>query len=169
MKISVSLGNLFQHLFTLRSFLMMTQNFLCCSFGGCTSLAPSLSNQPLGCASSPSAFSCSGKKKGSQLSQLQSSPLNIWLFSAEFVPACQPLCCTANPKAGHSHGWHSSSALTEQGELCYRTKNPKHRKSHVFLTLLYLTACALKMNLFPPIFTDRLQGGKALQFYCKFP
>lgn len=65
MKISVSLGNLFQHLITLKAekFSCDDTEFPCCSFGRCTSCAPSLSNQPLGCTSSPLAFSSSGKKK----------------------------------------------------------------------------------------------------------
>lgn len=149
---------------------MMTQNFPCCSFGGCRSLAPSLSNQPLGWCKFPFSFLLFRRKKASQLSQLQSSPLNTWLFSAELVPACQPLCCTTNPKAGHSYGQHSSSVLTKQGELCNRTKNPKQRISHVFLTLLHLTACALKMNLFPaPYSLIGYKVGNHSQFYCTFP
>lgn len=170
MKISVSLGNLFQHLITLRAekFSCDDTEFPCCSFGRCTSCAPSLSNQPLGCTSSPLAFSSSGKKKASQIFQLQSSPSNTWFFSAELIQVCQPLYCTA--KAGHSHGHHSPSVLTEQGELCYRTKNLKHRKSQVFLTLLYLTAGVLKMNLFPtPYSLTGYKVGNHFQFYWMFP
>lgn len=147
----------------LRSFLMMTQNFPCCSFGGRTSFAPPLSNQPPGCASSTSAFSCSGKKKNSQLSQLQSSPFTTCFFPA--VPVCQALYCTANTKAGHSHGHHSSSAL-RAGEALPWGKNPKHRKSQDFLTLLYLTAGALKMNLLPTTYS--LIGNKVGNCW-KFP
>lgn len=70
----------------LRSFLMMTQNFPCCSFGGRTSFAPPLSNQPPGCASSTSAFSCSGKKKTLSALSAAIQPLHHLFF-----PSCSSL------------------------------------------------------------------------------
>lgn len=66
----------------------MTQNFPCCSFGRCTSCAPFLSNQLLGCTNSPSAFSSSGKRR--PVSSLSCNPapqtpgfpqLNLFKFS----------------------------------------------------------------------------------------
>lgn len=147
MEISISPGNLIQHLITLTAekFSLRSHRIsLAAAWSHAQVLLHLLYNQPLGSASSPWAFSCSGWKRpalpaASQYHIIQPLKHLVGLsWTCSSLPTSLWYCKTQS--------WAQSSAAlalcshrAEWKKLCYRTKYLKHRKSQVLL-LLDLTA-----------------------------
>lgn len=154
MEISISPGNLIQHLTTLRAekFSLWSHRIsLAGAWSHAQVLLRLLYNQPLGSASSPLAFSCSGWKRPA----LSAAPQYHIIQPLKHLVGLSWTCSSLPTSLLYckTQSWAQSSAAlvrcshrAERKKLCYRTKNLKHRKSQVLL-LLNLTASALETNL----------------------
>lgn len=130
---TVSLGNLLQHLITLRAqklFLWWHRISLAAAWAHAQVLVHPLYNQPSCTTNSPLAFPCSGWKRPAPQDRMMQPLKHLvglsWACSS--LPTSLLYCKTQR--------WSESSAAlilcshrTEGKKVCYRAKNPKHRKS----------------------------------------